>query len=245
MNLKLLATVCALGAAALQAHADPVSGSTGGTWVNPIPSGGTLVTTGVGTSTFGWGDGSAFGVGANSLVFAGVGFASTTETPFKVGTVTYFNGTVAAGTDPDSVELALDLDFASPIIGHVVSNYTFGLVATTNTSDPDASADYVYLPSAFSSTSFAIGATTYSVKLTGFQNIVGDGFLTSDASQLNVREGLTASADLYAVVTTLTPAIPEPETYALMLAGLAALAAVARRRAGRAETPGFPVVRGC
>ena len=231
MNVKFVVAVCALSAVALHAHADAVSGSTGGRWVNPSPTGGSIVTTGVGTSTFGWGDGTGFGVGANRLAFAGVGFASITETPFKVGTVTYFNGTTALGTSPDSVQLALDLDFATPAIGHVVSNYTFGLVTTPNTSDPDASADYVFLPSAFSTTSFLIGSTTYNVKLTGFQNIVGDGFLASDASQLHVREGLTARADLYAVVTTQTAAIPEPETYALMLAGLAAVTGVARRRA--------------
>lgn len=230
MKLNAILSACALGAVALQAIADPVSGSTSGSWVNPNPTGGNIVTTGVGTSTFGWGDGSVATTGANSLSFAGGPFASVTETPFKVGTINYFNGTTAIGSTPGTVDFALTLNFGTPALGAVVSNYTFGLVTTPNGFDPDTDADFVFLPSAFSTTSFVIGATTYNVKLTGFANVVGDGFLTSDAFQLHVREGLSASADLYAEVTTQTAAVPEPQTYALMLAGLAAIGIVVRRR---------------
>ena len=91
-----------------------MSGSTSGSWVNPNPTGGTIVTTGVGTSTFGWGDGSVATTGANSLWFAGGPFASVTETPFKVGTINYFNGTTAIGSTPDTVDLALTLNFGTP-----------------------------------------------------------------------------------------------------------------------------------
>jgi hypothetical protein len=42
-----------------------------------------------------------------------------------------------------------------------------------------------------------------------------------------------ASVYLTGDITSVTPGIPEPETYAMMLAGLAALGAVARRRKGR------------
>ena len=111
-----------------------------------------------------------------------------------------------------------------------MSSYLFTLNTTPNTDDPVASADFVDLPSAFSTTDFLIGSTTYRVKLTGFQNIIGDGFLASSPLQFHVEEGQTASADLYAEVTTQTAAVPEPETYALMLAGLAAVGSIARRR---------------
>jgi PEP-CTERM motif len=230
MRLVSLAIAAALGATALPGFADPVSGTVSGVWTHPNPSAAPIVTSGVGTPTFTWG--APQGTPANNVKFdnGGGSFSSSTETKFKVGTITYFNGTTTSGTTPDSVDLALTLDFADPALGPVTSDYAFKIVTTTNTDDPDASADYLYLPTAFSSTSFLIGNTTYNVKLADFENILGDGFLPSDEFSLNVREGGTASADLFAVVTTQTTAVPEPQSVALMLAGLGMMGLVARRR---------------
>ena len=221
--------VAALALSLISAHAafaQPVAGSTSGVWVSPNPSAAPIVTTGVGTSAFTWGEGAP----PNTLTFAGGLFGGVLETPFKVGTITYFNGSTTLGTTPDSINLSLTLNFGTPALPSVVSSYLFTLNTTPNTDDPVASADFVDLPSAFSTTDFLIGSTTYRVKLTGFQNIVGDGFLASSPLQFHVEEGQTASADLYAEVTTQTAAVPEPETYALMLAGLAAVGSIARRR---------------
>jgi PEP-CTERM motif len=228
MRLDTLFLAVALGAASVPSFADPVSGTTSGVWVNPDPSAAPIVTSGVNTPTFTWGDGSP----ANSVQFVATpgGFSSVTETPFKVGTITYFNGSTTVGTNPDSVQLALTLNFGSPAIPPVVSDYTFNIITTPNTDDPDASADFLDLPSAFSTTSFVIGGTTYNVKLTGFDNIVGDGFLDSTDLALHVREGGTASADLSALVTTQVAVVPEPQNLALMFAGLGMLGVVARRR---------------
>jgi hypothetical protein len=231
MRLNAILAGCALAVAALRAVADPVSGSTTGAWIHPDPAASPIATTGVGTSTFTWGVAAGTPT-PNILGFHAVagGFSSVTETPFKVGSISYYNGTTESGTTPDSVDLALTLDFTDPAIPAVTSDYTFKLVSTPNQGkDPDADADYVYLPSAFSATSFVIGSTTYNVKLTGFENIVGDGFLTSNDLAFHVRENGTASADLFAVVTTQT-AVPEPQAVALMLAGLGMLGLLARRR---------------
>ena len=231
MRLDKIFLALALGAVALPSFADNVSGTMNGVWVNPDPSALPVVTTGVGTSTFTWGS-STGATPPNSVVFDNSpgNFATVTESPFKVGKITYFNGTTAIGSTPDSVDLALTLDFAEPALGSIVSDYTFKIVTTTNTADADASADYLYLPSAFSTTTFVIGDTTYNVKLTGFQDIVGDGFLASDDLALHVREGGTATADLFAVVTSEVSAVPEPQSLALMFAGLGMMGLVARRR---------------
>lgn len=232
IGTKAAALALTLSVASMVAIAGPVVATADAVWVNPLPSGTSpYVTTGVGTSAFTWGNGAP----PNSLNFVGASISSNTETAFKVGTITYYNGTTALGTNPDSIELALTLDFTDPSIGLITSDYTFDLVTTPNSSDPVASADYVYFPTAFSSTSFLIGGVSYNVALTGFQNVsTGGGFLDSSSTQFHVEEGQTASADLFAIVTTRTSTVPEPQTLALVLAAFAALGMAHRQSSPKA-----------
>jgi hypothetical protein len=210
-----------------------VVGTTSGVFVNPTPSGGAIVTGGVGTSDFTWGS-TGFGTGPNELQFTGSSFNAPLETQFTAGSLYYFNGTTLVGSTPNSVDLALTMNFTTPALGNVPNTFTFNLVSTTNTSDPNASADYVYFPSSFSTETFVISGTTYRVQLLGFGNVVGDGFLSSDTTQLHVREGLHATADLFAEVTSQTPpgvgGVPEPSTWAMMILGFAGIGYMAYRR---------------
>jgi len=167
------------------------------------------------------------------MTFAGVPFNTTTETPFQIGTLTYFNGTTVLGSTPNTIDLSIALTFTIPGAGTQTSDFTLGLVSTPNTSDPIASADYVYFPSAFSSTIFTIGTTQYTVMLTGFENVVGDaGFLGSNGNtEFHVEEGGTASADLYGEVTTnLTGVVPEPSTFFIAALGAGGMIAFELRR---------------
>jgi PEP-CTERM motif len=188
---------------------------------------------GVGTNTFTWGQ-TGFGTGPNELQFTGAAFSAPLETQFTVGSLYYFNGTTAQGTTPSSVDLSLTMNFTTPNLGNVPSTFTFNLVSTPNTGTAQQNADYVYFPSSFSAESFVIGTTTYHVELLGFGNVVGDGFLSSDTTQLHVEEGLNATADLFAEVTSQTPtgvgAVPEPSTWAMMILGFCGLGFMACRR---------------
>src|SRR6202000_957716 len=94
----------------------------------------------------------------------------------------------------------------APALGPVTSNYTFNIVSTTNSSDPDASAEpgparHVQPP--------LVPDRQHDLQrqADGFEDTVGDGFLTSDDAALHVREGGTASADLFAEVTPQTAAV--------------------------------------
>ena len=226
-NLYAVPLVCAAALSlALSASADPIAGTTTGVFVHPVPAGATV--TGVGTSAFTWGAGGTFGTGPNRMNFTAVPFSTDTETDFKLGSLSYFNGTTASGSTPETVDLSIGLNFATPPVGLQTSAFTLNLVSTPNTSDPDASADYVNFPSSYPGNTFVIGGTTYNLRVLGFRNIVGDGFLASDSAALHVREMGTATADLYGRVTTQT-GVPEPGSLAL-LTGLAVSGATLLRR---------------
>jgi PEP-CTERM motif len=215
---------------AAPAAAVVVGGTSSGVFVNPVPSGADV--SGVGTSDIKFGTG-GFGTPQNELIYtANNPFSGVTETAFRVGTLTYFNGTTAAGTGVDSIDLALTTTFTSPGgIGAVLSTFTLHVITTPNTGDLNGDADYVDLPSSFTPTVFTIGGTNYTVRLTGFQNVVGDGFLASSSTELHVREGLRATADLYAIVTTdITGGVPEPSTWAMMILGFAGVGFMTYRR---------------
>lgn len=205
------------------AQASTVSGSTSGIWVNPEPGGATV--TGVNTPNFTWGG----GTDTSKLGFASVAaFDAPIEAAFKIGTITYYNGTIPGDTGATSVDLRVNLNFTDPPQGNVGPfDFQFDLINTPNTGTQDQQADYVYLPTVFPETTFTIEGVEYTLKLTGFENVTGSGFVSIDNTKFHVHEQGSASAELWAKVTTELPppaVVPEPSTWAMgvmsLLAGL-------------------------
>jgi len=231
--LAVATTLVALGS--VPACATDVSGSASGIFVNPQPAGATTI--GIGTSDIKYGVGFG-GSLPNDLTFAGTAFASPFETPFTIGTLSYFNGTTFQGTEPGAVDLAVTITFTAPnSLGAVLSTFTLSLNSTPNNGTPDQNADFIFFPSSFSTNVFDIGGTSYRVKLLGFDHIVGDGFLASNSNELHVREGSRATADLLAQVTSQAPAVPEPSTWAMMLLGFASIGFMAYRQESKPAPP--------
>jgi hypothetical protein len=227
VNKAISSIALALALAAQAASAADVEGSVSARWEDAEPTSATI--SGLGTSTVQWGVPVAPSA-ASSLSFSGGAFASAFEAPFKLGTLVYNNGTIANDTGAESVSLHVDVNFSSLALGVVTNHFAFQLENTPNVGDERQAADYVWLPDNFGETSFTVDGTEYHVRITGFDNVVGDGFLTSDNSLFHVKEGGMAQADLYASVTTLAP-VPEPESYALLFAGLGLIGLKVRRRA--------------
>jgi len=228
--VAILATLATLGS--VPAVADDVAGSTSGVFQNnPSPPSPGVVTTGSGTSNYTYGTG--FGSLPNSLSFVGnPSFSSDFNTPFLVGTLTYFNGTTVGGTTPSAVDFVLSTNFTTPSLGApVVSSFTLGLITTDNTGTPEQNADFVVLPSTFTPQVFTINGINYTVALTGFQLTGGSGFLDSNNTQFHVLEGGSATANLYAQVTTdISGGVPELSTWAMMILGFCGLGFMAYRR---------------
>lgn len=203
-------------------YALPIAGTSSGIFTNPAgPSG--MIVSGVGTSHFTWGDGSPFGSPPSSLNFTGASFNTETEQVFSFGTLSYFNGTIMAGTEANSVELNVTISLTTPSGINQDFDYTFELINTPNTSDPVASADFVKFQNVFPTSSFTVGSVNYTLELLGVGSISGGGFST--IGQFHVFEGQSASGELLGRITANFPGntLPIPSTMILFGIGLASL----------------------
>jgi len=158
---------------------------------------------GVNTNDIKWGDSSSFGTPQNELRFTGSTFNSTTDTPFRVGSLFYFNGTSATNTGITGTDLKATLVFTAPAgIGTQSFTFEIPITATANTADPVASADYITLATSFPNENFILGGKTYTLSLTGFGNVdASNGFLANNNTELHVFEGKGGGADLFGKVT--------------------------------------------
>ena len=73
----------------------------------------------------------------NSLRFVGSNFNATVNTPFKLGTITYFNGTNNNGTT--SIDLKISVNLTNVPEKNFVLSAPLALINTDNTNDPVAS----------------------------------------------------------------------------------------------------------
>ena len=218
------------------AQADPVAGNGSAIFINPVTEPGSVYS-GAGTSDITWGT-IGFRTPANELSFAGSAFNSTTDTPFKLGTLKYFNGSTATGTNIDGVDLQTTLAFTVPGgLGSPTFTFNIPITSTPNTNNQITDADYITLANSFPGQTFTIGSNVYTLALTGFQNVdATNGYLAGPGNdELHVYEDASGSADLYGKVTLASnnpAAVPEPSQSAAMIVGIFGLAglAIARRR---------------
>ena len=226
MNVRhffaILATALAYSGATCAAD---VEAGSFGIFTNPTgpPA---MVVSGIGSPIITWGEGLPT---PSSLAFAGSTVSAPFNTDFRLGTLVETNGVTASGTQANGVQLDLTLGLTSPAFGNLALASALALDNTTNIpGDPLGSADGVVLLTPLAATTFAVGTTTYTLQLVGFANASGPGLASFSSTDLYVLENGSAQVDLMARITP----VPEPETYALMLAGLAtALFAFRHRKA--------------
>ncbi len=228
---KLALALALLAGAALTAQADPTfSGLASGTFSNPQggpDNGSPDYTLSGNTISFG----SNPDPTQNTLTFnAAPAFSVAADQVFTLGSLYYFNGTVAGGTSLDSVTLNIAIAFTDPSGLGQTFNFGLNITTTPNTGDLIGDADYVTLPSSTTDT-FNVGGTDYTLKV-DFGQFSGDGYLNASDGTFHVYENDSATAPIQAVITSnLNEAFPAPDGGSTMiLLGFSATAMVALRR---------------
>lgn len=185
---------------ALVAEPDPlfeISGEATGRFQNPLGRSNMVYDIvndeAANTTFFTWGR-STTSNPASSLLFAGQSFFDVSPgEQFLIGTLDYYNGTIASATQATAVELIMDLTFYDAT-EDTTFDFAIDLLNTSNTSDPWASADYVKLQDVASELTQTINGREYFLKLE-FGETSSNGFSTID--EFHVLENAAARGSLF------------------------------------------------
>ncbi len=222
-----------------QAKAVIFSGNISGKWGEPVPESINTdpIYNGVGTNEFTWGDPTPFkNASSNKLVFEGNSFSTDTDSLFKIGDLTYRNGTVLLGTSVEYVPLKLGLSFNKPTELDKVLNYEFdyefSLKNTINKFvDPEEDADFLYVTNNEVKPSFTYGGDEYTLSLTGFSQDNG----TTYVSEFRVLEQETTTASIYAQINKVPKRKKVPESGFAVGLSIVGIYLISRKKAKKTQ----------
>ncbi|WP_339776183.1 choice-of-anchor K domain-containing protein [uncultured Methylophaga sp.] len=224
-NLLLLATFLV---ASISANAATFQGSTSGTFENPTgPSG--MITTGVGTDKFTWGQGATTcskkkcsSSDPSSLTYYDTNFNADVNQTFIAGYLNFDNGVIYSGTQAETVDFALTLDFTSPSLFSETFTYGFSL---DNTVNPQG--DSVTFLNSVPTKFLSHEGTDYYFELTGFGIHTKKGIQLVD--ELFLKEGKDKTVKLLGQFTSMPSEVPLPAAVWLFGSGLMGFMAMRRR----------------
>jgi hypothetical protein len=241
-SLRLfLAAATGLALTGLIAHAQLISGSSQGAFINPLPPTGNVQVFNPSSGTFStlsnFYTGNA-SPGSNSTSQTGVTFFGTLFSPLSltlnplaatgpigVGYFVYSNGNTVIGTTVDTIDFSLKLDFTASG-GPLINATPFTIKLDGGAAGPSF-VDNQFTISNPGVGSFTLGATTYNYSFS---------FDTTSVIIPEAGSGLQSSAvdNLYITFT----AVPEPSTYAL--SGVLALGGIVALRRFRRKGATLP-----
>ncbi|MCB1230080.1 MAG: choice-of-anchor K domain-containing protein [Verrucomicrobiae bacterium] len=130
------------------------------------------------------------------LAFGGSEFSQIAPgNSFRIGSLSYYNGTIRSGTGADRIDLTLKLDLSiNGILFQPNYAFSFDLINTTNTDDAWESADYVRIADPISRRRLVINQYEYDFNIE-FGRTTSLGF--SHFNEFHVFEDAWASSEIY------------------------------------------------
>lgn len=227
--MKKILLFASLFAISIGANAALFQGDSSAVFENAAGPAG-MVTTGQGTNQFTWGQGAySHSTGflfwkqnhyhnPSKLGYSGTGFNVDAGTQFSLGTLSFYNGIINAGTEATSVDFALTLDFSAPSSFGETFTHNFGLMNT-----PNPQGDSVSLLNSAPSYFYSYEGNDYYFELLGFKS--GDTIL----SEIFLDEGKFKKYQLIGQFTALPSEVPLPAAVWLFGSGLMGFMAIRRR----------------
>lgn len=243
--MKNLLLFASLLAASLTVNAATFQGSTSGVFENPTgPSG--MVTTGEGTNQFTWGEGAYSHTSLqicgflcfqpvaqyhdpSKLTYTGESFNTDVNNQFVAGSLNFYNGIINSGTQAESVDFLLTIDFSLPSVFSETFTYGFSLDNTTNPNG-DTTTFLNSVPTYF----YSHAGNDYYFELLGFGIFDKKGNLTSLTNEIFAREGKGKTAQLIGQFTSMPSEVPLPAAVWLFGSGLMGFMAMRRRAKAQA-----------
>jgi type II secretory pathway pseudopilin PulG len=151
-------------------------------------------------ATFGF---ALLGSPPNTLEFQRLAWSNIPpDTDFKIGTFSYYNGTVTSGTEASAITLHLDMPLTKPIVQVGSANARISLWSSANVDNSQTkSADYAQLDNPITDLTVSVNGVSYRLKLR-FANVAAEEGWT-DGTKLYVYEGSNGHADLIARFVTI------------------------------------------
>ncbi|MEB3211873.1 MAG: choice-of-anchor K domain-containing protein [Leptolyngbyaceae bacterium] len=193
-------------AVASPTHALTFNGYASGVWGTPHSTESSPQFTGVGDSLFTWGTPNISGRDSNQLAFQGSVFDTATNALFKVGELTYFNGTIRSNTGIASVPLNFEFMFDNADVLSQVFSINFDIVTTPNIGTPEDNADAIVPTTLISEQSFNLDGLDYTLQLVGFSQDGG----VSNTEEFRVLEEARTTASLFGRIIEVPPTVSDP-----------------------------------
>lgn len=217
-------------------------GHSTGTFTGPSPACPPATCSGIGSSSISWGQGSP-----GSLSFAGAAFAPKVGDAFKLGTLSYHNGSTTTGSEISGITLDIAMSFDNISEANFTMHTPMSIVNSPNTDDPIASADFVSMtgfPYTFNVLEGASASVDVMAKLTPKLKLtpagVGGGAPGKNPATdfLSGPQGYELTFMGFANPTTggFVPNVPEPSEGLLVLSGLVVVGTLAKRKTTRRQT---------
>jgi len=150
--------------------------------------------------TFNWGKIASGYTKSNSMTFTPASnYTVVPDQEFKIGDLSYYNGTVVSGTSATGVKLRVGLNFTVPERTEQFE-FDFRLYSTINKGvSLDEDADFVWIPTLASQLTAQVQGQTFYLQLR-FGNSTSNGFTTID--EFHVHENKSATGAIYGKFTT-------------------------------------------